>query len=304
MVIFARVVETRSFTAAARALATTTSAVSKRIAKLEDRLGARLVERTTRRVSPTDAGVAFYERCARILAEIDDAEIAVARFGSEPRGTLKASVPVIFGELHIAPLLPEFAARYPEVRLDISLSDRLVNMLEEGFDMSVRISSMNDSSLVARKLANGHGVVVASPAYLKKHGTPKVPTDLSAHECIRYSLLTAQREWRFRVRGRDVSVPVRARLQLNHGGAIREAALAGLGLARLPHFAVAHALRDGHLVTVLEDFVLSDLSVFAVYPAGKQPRPTVRAFADFLAAKLPARLAPPAACVAHIKKNP
>ena len=151
----------------ASALDTTTSAVSKRIAKLEERLGARLVERTTRRVSPTDAGVAFYERCARILADIDDAEIAVARLGREPRGTLRVSVPVIFGELHIAPLLPEFAARFPDVRLDMSLSDRLVNMLEEGFDMSVRISSMNDSSLVARKLAAAHGVVVASPAYFE-----------------------------------------------------------------------------------------------------------------------------------------
>ncbi|MEO7109560.1 MAG: LysR family transcriptional regulator [Polyangiaceae bacterium] len=290
MVIFARVVETRSFTAAARALDTTTSAVSKRIAKLEERLGARLIERTTRRVSPTDAGVAFYERCARILAEIDDAEVAVARFGSEPRGTLRASVPVIFGELYIAPLIPDFAARFPDVRLDISLSDRLVNMLEEGIDMSVRITSMHDSSLVARKLASASGVVVASPAYLKKNGTPKTPSDLSAHECIRYSLISAQRDWRFHVRGRDISIPVRSRLQMNHGGAIREAAIAGLGLARMPHFAVAHALRDGLLVTVLDEFVQSDLGVFAVYPAGKQPRPTVRAFTDFLAAKLPARL--------------
>ena len=290
MVIFARVVETRSFTAAARSLDTTTSAVSKRIARLEERLGARLVERTTRRVSPTDAGVAFYERCARILADIDDAEVAVARFGREPRGTLRVSMPVIFGELHMAPLVPEFAARFPEVRLDLSLSDRMVNMLEEGFDMSVRISSMNDSSLVARKIGNAWGVVVASPAYLKKNGTPKVPSDLSAHECIRYSLITAQRDWRFRVRGRDVSIPVRSRLQMNHGGAIREAAIAGLGLARLPHFAVARALREGQLVAVLEEFLQSDLGVFAVYPAGKQPRPTVRAFADFLAAKLPQRL--------------
>lgn len=290
MVIFTRVVETRSFTAAARGLDTTTSAVSKRIARLEERLGVRLVERTTRRVSPTDAGVAFYERCARILAEIDDAEVAVARFGREPRGTLRVSVPVIFGELHIAPLIPDFAARFPEVRLDMSLSDRLVNMLEEGFDMSVRISSMNDSALVARKLAGAAGVVVASPAYLREHGTPKTPSDLSAHECIRYSLLTAQRDWRFHVRGRDVSIPVRSRLIVNHGGAIREAAIAGLGLARLPHFAVAHALRDGHLVTVLDEFIKTDLGIFAVYPAGKQPRPTVRAFTDFLAAKLPARL--------------
>ncbi|MGH7285324.1 MAG: LysR family transcriptional regulator [Polyangiaceae bacterium] len=290
MVIFARVVEARSFTSAARSLGTTTSAVSKRIARLEERLGARLVERTTRRVQPTDAGVAFYERCARILAEIDDAEIAVAHLAHEPRGTLRVSIPVIFGELHIAPLLADFADRYPEVRLDMSLSDRQVSLLEEGFDMAVRISVMNDSSLVARKLASVSGVVVGSPAYFRQNGVPKTLADLSKHECIRYSLMTAQREWRFRVRGKEVSVPVRSRLQSNHGGAIREAAIAGLGLARLPNFVVAHALREGTLVSVLDDFVTDELGVFAVYPAGKQPRPTVRAFTDFLSTKLPARL--------------
>lgn len=291
MLIFARVVEARSFTSAAKALGTTTSAVSKRIARLEERLGARLVERTTRKVSPTDVGVAFYERCARILTEIDDAEVAVAQFAHEPRGTLRLSVPVIIGELHIAPLVPELATRYPDIRLDLSLSDRHVNMLDEGFDMAVRVSSsMNDSSLVARKLAPVKDVVVAAPSYLKKHGTPRTPDELGSHECIRYSLLSPQRDWRFRVGGRDVSIPVRSRLQVNSGGAIREAAIAGLGLARLPNFAVSRALREGTLVAILEDHVVDNLGIFAVHPAGKQPRPTVRAFSDFLAAKLPARL--------------
>ncbi|MEO8797590.1 MAG: substrate binding domain-containing protein, partial [Polyangiaceae bacterium] len=166
-----------------------------------------------------------------------------------------------------------------------------VNMLDEGFDMAVRVSSpMNDSSLVARKLATVHGVVVAAPSYLKKHGTPRTPEDLAAHECIRYSLLSAQRDWRFRVRGRDVSIPVRSRLQVNSGSAIREAAIAGLGLARLPNFAVSRALHDGTLVAILEGHIVDNLGIFAVYPAGKQPRPTVRAFSEFLAAKLPARL--------------
>ena len=290
MVIFARVVEARSFTSAARSLDTTTSAVSKRIARLEERLGVRLVERTTRRVQPTEAGVAFYERCARILAEIDDAEVAVAHLAHEPRGTLRASVPVIFGELHIAPLLADFATRYPEMRLELSLSDRHVSLLEEGFDMAVRIAAMHDSSLVAKKLASVPTVVVGSPAYFKRNGTPQTIADLASHECIRYSLITGQRDWRFRVRGKDVSIPVRSRLLLNHGGAIREAAIAGLGLARLPSFAVAHALREGTLVSVLDEHSLDELGVFAVYPAGKQPRPTVRAFTDFLSAKLPARL--------------
>lgn len=290
MVIFARVVETRSFTAAARALGTTTSAVSKRIARLEERLGARLVERTTRRVSPTDAGVAFYERCARILAEIDDAEIAVAQLGAEPRGTLRVSVPVIFGELYIAPLVAEFSKRFPEVRLDMSLSDRHVNLLEEGFDMAVRVADLHDSSLVAKKLTTVSAVVAGAPKYFARYGVPKTPTDLGAHECIRYSLMTSQREWRFRVKNKDVSIPVRSRFQTNHGGAIREAAIAGLGLARLPYFAVARALADGELVAVLKDYSLGELGVFAVYPAGKQPRPTVRAFTDFLAEKLPAHL--------------
>ncbi len=290
MSVFVRVVEARSFTGAARKLSTTTSAVSKRVAQLEDRLGVRLLERTTRKVALTEAGTTFYDRCVRILAEVEDAELAVTSLSGEPRGTLRVSAPVIFGEMHVAPLVPDFLARHPHVSLDLSLSDRFVSLLDEGFDLAIRIGQLGDSSLVARRLGRVRVLVCASPSYLAKRGTPKVPMDLVSHNCLRYSLVTSNREWSFRTASGHVSVPVTGNFLSNHGGAMGEAALAGLGIARLPDFIVAAAVKRGALKTVLDDCPSSDGGVFAVHPAGRHPPPKITAFVGFLADRLPGRL--------------
>jgi DNA-binding transcriptional LysR family regulator len=288
--LFARVVEGRSFSTAARALGTTTSAVSKRIARLEERLGARLLERTTRRVAPTDAGAAFYARAARILADVDEAEHAVASLGGTPRGTLRVSAPVIFGERHLAALLPEFLRRFPDVRLDLSLSDRFVDLLEEHYDVALRIGPLGEGSLVRVRVGSTAAIVVASPDYLERAGRPSVPADLTDHNCIRYSLVTAAREWRFKGPRGEISVPVVGNLEVNHGGAMREAAIAGLGVARLPHFLVADALASGVLVPLLADHRLPPAGVHLVYLQGAAPLPKVRSFVDVIGAALRERM--------------
>jgi DNA-binding transcriptional LysR family regulator len=288
--LFVRVVEGRSFSTAARALGMTTSAVSKGVARLEDRLGARLLERTTRRVAPTDAGAAFYARAARILADVDEAEHAVASLGGAPRGTLRLSAPVIFGERHLAPILPAFLAAYPDVRVDLSMSDRFVDLVEEHYDVALRIGPLGEGSLVRVRVGTTAALVVAAPSYLERAGRPTVPTDLAKHNCLRYSLVTSAREWRFRGARGEISVPVVGNLEVNHGGAMREAAVAGLGIARLPHFLVADALAAGTLVTVLDEHRLPPTGVHLVYPRGAAPLPKVRAFVEVVGAALRERL--------------
>lgn len=286
--VFVRVVEQRSLTSAARSLDVTTSSISKRIAKLEERLGVRLLERTTRRVRLTEAGQGFYERCIAILRAVEDAEAAVTSIGGEPRGTLRVSVPVIFGERHLAPLLPSLLERHPHLRLDVSLSDRFVSLVEEGYDVAVRIGKLADSTLKVKTLATIREWVVASPSYLERRGVPRTPADLADHDCIRYSLLPAQREWRFRRGKRVETPPVGGRLMMSHGGAICEAAIAGAGIARLPSFIADEAIASGALRTVLDEWT-SEGQVVAVYPAGRQPQPKVQAFVRFLASRLPSR---------------
>jgi DNA-binding transcriptional LysR family regulator len=288
--LFVRVVDGRSFSVAARAIGATTSAVSKRVARLEERLGARLLERTTRKVAPTDAGAAFYARAARILADVDEAEHAVASLGGAPRGTIRVSAPVIFGERHLAPLLPAFLERYPDVRVDLSLSDRFVDMVEEHFDLALRIGPLAEASLVRVRVGGTASIVVASPSYLARAGRPEVPGDLSNHNCLRYSIVTAAREWRFRGPRGEISVPVVGNLEINHGGAMREAAIAGLGVARLPHFLVADGLASGALVALLSEFRLPPLGVHLVYRRGAAPLPKVKAFVETIGAALRDRL--------------
>jgi DNA-binding transcriptional LysR family regulator len=288
--LFVRVVEGRSFSVAARATGATTSAVSKRIARLEDRLGARLLERTTRKVAPTDAGAAFYARAARILADVDEAEHAVASLGGAPRGTIRVSAPVIFGERHLAPLLPAFLDRYPDVRVDLSLSDRFVDLVEEHFDLALRIGPLAEAALVRVRVGGTASIVVASPSYIARAGRPEEPADLAHHNCLRYSLVTAVREWRFKGPLGEMSVPVVGNLEVNHGGAMREAAIAGVGVARLPHFLVADGLAAGSLVALLSEFRLPPLGVHLVYPRGAAPLPKVKAFVETIGGALRNRL--------------
>jgi DNA-binding transcriptional LysR family regulator len=293
MAVFARVVETGSFSAAARTLDTTTSSVSKRIARLEDQLGVSLLIRTTRAVAATEAGVMFHERCARILRDVADAELAVTELGSAPRGTLRVSALSLLGESLLGPLLGAFAVEYPDLRVEVDLTDRRVNLVEEGFDLALRgmqLGTAPDSSLIARRLATARSIVCGAPSYFARRGVPERVEDLLAHDCLHHTSVPIQREWSFDTPEGAVTVPVLPRVQVNSVLALRGAAVAGAGLIRTSRLAVADAVREGTLVPVLEAHTSADLGLFAVYPHGKQALPKVTAFVSFLARELPPRL--------------
>lgn len=284
MAVFAEVVETRSFSAAASRLGLSTSTASKYVAHLERHLGVRLLHRTTRRVSLTEAGAAFYERATRIVGEMEDAETTVSRLRGTPRGVLRVNAPTSFGTLHLAPAIPVFLARYPEVRVDASLDDRVVDLVEGGFDVAVRVArSLPDSSLVARRLAPNRLVVCAAPPYWKAHGKPRTPADLAHHVCLRYTHLTTQ-AWGFHGPRGEESVVVSGSLQANNGEVLAAAAVAGLGVAHLPSFIVGPALAAGALEPALDDYAVADAFLYAVYPHRQAP-PKVRVFVNFLATR-------------------
>ena len=271
LAVFSKVVETKSFSAAARSFDTTTSAVSKRIAGLEQHLGVQLLSRTTRRVSLTEAGTTFYAHALRILADLAEAEDAVARLGGGVRGTLRVSGPVIFGERHIASVLPRLLTRHPDLRVDLSLTDRFVNLAEEGVDCAVRIGSLADSSLIGSRIGEVETAVCASPAYLSERGTPKTPHDLATHDCMRFSLVPMAREWRFGgPDGADFTVPVSGRLVMNNGAAMACALVAGAGIARLPRFLVEDAIARGELVEILHDWRTKPSPVHVVHASPAQ----------------------------------
>jgi DNA-binding transcriptional LysR family regulator len=297
LVVFARVIQQRSFTRAARTLDTSTSAVSKRIARLEARLGASLLTRTTRHVAPTEAGLALYERCLRILREVEDAELLLADLHAAPRGLLRVSAPVYFGELHIAPLIALLALRHPGLRVELSLSDRFVDLSAESFDLAVRIGPLSGATLNVRKLVRDPIITCAAPAYLQRRGTPERPRDLLEHDCLRYTLTTHKGRWRFHdEQGETVYVPVTGPLDSDHSGALREAARAGLGIVNLPQFYLAEALQRGELVRVLATFAPPPIYIRAVYPGQQRLPAKTRACLDVLTEELPKRLA---LCAAH-----
>ena len=284
MAVFARVVEAGSFTAAATQLGLSKSAVSKTVAVLEDRLGARLLNRTTRRLALTEVGRAFYERCARIVAEAEEAELAVTHLQLTPRGTLRVNAPVSFGALHLGPALPAFLARYPDLRVELELSDRFVDLLEEGYDLAVRIAeALADSSLVARRITVNQMVVCASPAYWQRRGRPRVPQDLARHACVTYAYNPTPHDWPFVEGGqRPSSVRVSGPLHTNNGEAALHVALAGLAVVRLPHFICASDLAAGRLETVLDDAMPAPNAIYALYPHSRHLSAKVRALVDFL----------------------
>lgn len=287
MVFFARVVEARSFTGAARLLGVAKSVVSARVARLEGRLGVRLLHRTTRKLSLTPDGLAFYERCAPLVVAADDAAAAAAGVGREPRGLLRVNAPVMLAQLHLAEPIAAYLQRHPEVRLDLVMDDRLADLVEEGIDVAIRVSAgLSPSSLLARKLADDRVVVSASPDYLRRRGVPQAPSDLVHHDCLRYSLLRAADEWRFRdpEQKRSYSVPVETRFSAASGAVLRAAALAGMGLAVTPSFMVAADLASGRLVSVLEPFVFARLAVYALHPPARPVPSKTRTFVDHLSA--------------------
>jgi DNA-binding transcriptional LysR family regulator len=276
--VFVKVVEAGGFTAAARELNLPKSTVSRHVARLEDRLGVRLLERTTRAIRTTEVGQAYYERCARIVGDI--AQVV-------PKGTLRLSGPLTFGQLYLGELIAAFMAAHPEVDCEVDLSDRKVDLIEEGYDVAVRIGALADSSMIARRLGSSELVVVASPDYLREHGTPRVPSDLRDHECMRYEY-SATSSWSFG----DESVAVRGRLMANNGDVLRAAAAAGLGIVQAPRFIVGPDLRSGRLVRVLASAPSSVSGIWAIYPHHRHLSAKVRAFVDFAADYLASAMAP------------
>jgi DNA-binding transcriptional LysR family regulator len=284
MAVFARVIEAGSFTAAAVQLGMSKSAVSKAVAALEDRLGARLLNRTTRRLALTEVGRAFYERCARIVAEAEEAELAVTHLQVAPRGTLRVNAPVSFGALHLGPALAGFLARYPELRVEVELSDRFVDLLEEGYDVALRIAAtLPDSSMIARRITVNESVVCASPAYWQRHGRPQAPQELARHACVTYAYNPNPHEWPFvDAAGRPLTVRVDGPLHTNNGDAALHVALAGLAVVRLPRFICAPELAAGRLEAVLEDASPPPSGIYAIYPHSRHLSAKVRAFVDYL----------------------
>lgn len=287
MAMFARVVEAASFTAAADALGVSKSAVSKRVAALEERLGARLLHRTTRRLSLTPDGARLHERCLHMLRAVDDAAELVQADGDEPRGVLRVNCSSTLAEHHLSGAVTAFVARHPKVQVDLSTDNALIDLISERIDVAVRMATrLDSSSLVARRIATSHKLACASPGYLAARGTPRVPDDLRGHACLHFSALRPELEWRFEGGERATVVPVTGPLQSDNVEALRRAAVAGAGIVLLPTFVVAGDLEAGRLVTVLDDHPVAALGVFVLYARGKFVPAKVRAFVDHLASHL------------------
>jgi DNA-binding transcriptional LysR family regulator len=280
---FARVVDSGSFSAAARRLQISKSAVSAHVQRLEERLGVRLLHRTTRRLSVTEAGAAYYRHCARILAEAEAAEQAAGALQREPRGTLRISAPDSFGWMHVAPAIPAFLRRYPDLGVDISLSPTHVNLVDEGLDLAIRIGVLEDSPLVVRKLAPSRLVLCAAPAYLRERGAPREPGELARHNCLCTTLLPWGDEWRLVGKRGEVRVAVGGNVRSNNAEMLRAATLDNMGIAVLPSWAVSEALRTGALRRVLEAWEPPATTIYAVYPGNRLMSMKVRAFVDHLA---------------------
>lgn len=286
MMTFAKVVETRSFSAAAQALATSKSLVSKQVGALENALGVRLLNRTTRRMSLTEIGAAYYEHCARIAQEIDAAAQTVTQLQAEPRGVLKITSPVIFASLHLAPALQTFMERYERVEVELNATDRVVDIVDEGYDLAIRITDHPSPAMVARRIATVRWVTCASPAYLKRHGTPRTPQELSRHQCLVYRGPTAPRSgWRYRVGGKEIALPASGRCRVNSSETLLQLALEGAGIVLFPTYIVGPHLRRGRLKEILPDSVANpDTALYATYLPNRYMQPKVRAFIDHLLA--------------------
>jgi DNA-binding transcriptional LysR family regulator len=290
MRIFVATVDARNFTTAANRLSLSKQLVSRRVMALEESLGVRLLIRNTRKLAVTDLGQEFYERARRILGEVTDAEQAMSLRRASPHGLLRVSAPMSFGMVHLSPLVAMFLKQHGDVRFDMELSDRIVDVVGEGFDMAIRIGTLADSTLIAQKLAEVRMVACCSPQYLRRRGTPATPAELERHACLLYGH-GGPATWEFVVDGAHKAVEVHGPLRANNGELIRDAAIAGLGIARLPDFIVAGGIRTGQLVEVLEPFLLHASALYAVYPQHRQSSTTIQAFTAFLREQLARSLA-------------
>lgn len=290
MSVFTAVVEAQGFSAASRRLAMPLATVSRNVSELEARLGVQLLVRSTRKVSLTDSGRQYFEACRRILDEVGEAERAAAGEYSAPRGGLILTTPIVFGRLHIVPVVVEFLAAYPEVDVQMMLVDRVVDLLDEHIDLALRIGELPDSSLIAVRIGSIGRVVCASPAYLAAHGVPNYPDELGAHDAVTFAGLSSTREWSFRIGPSVEKFPVRSRLTVTTAEAALDAAVAGAGLTRLLSYQAAAAVQDGRLTIVLRDYEPAPNAVSLIYPSGRLVPLKLRAFLDFAAPRLRARL--------------
>jgi DNA-binding transcriptional LysR family regulator len=280
---FVRVVEAGSFTAVATEQNTTQPTISRQVAALEEHLGARLLTRTTRALTLTDDGRAFYEHALRALEAVGEAENAVGRRQAKPTGTLRLAVPVVLGRRHIVPRLVRFLARYPEVSIDLAMSDGFVDLVEQGIDLAIRVGEITDQSLVARKIGTVRRLTVASPAYLKAKGTPRTPEDLTRHDCIVYTRLATGNRWHFESKDGPLVVTVSGRYRVDNSEAVREGVLGGLGIAVIPAFAFSDEIERGDVKVLLKAYEPRLLPLNAVYASRRYVPPRVRAMIDFLA---------------------
>jgi len=282
MQAFVTVVDSGGFTAAAERLPISRAGVSKHISMLETRLGGRLLNRTTRQISLTEAGQAYYDRCVQILEDIADSECVVTGLTAEPHGSLRINAPMSFGRQHLGPLLSRFRTRFPQVDIDLDLNDRLVDVVEEGYDIVIRIARLKDSSLIARRIAPSKHVLCASPHYLAKQGMPTSPAQLAQHSCLHYRHLEEGREWILQGPDGEHRIPIKGPLTANNGDVICTAACDGMGIALLPTFIVADPIKAGRLQLVLPDYCPPEIHIHAVYPSKKFMSMKVRSFIDFL----------------------
>lgn len=279
---FIKVVEFGSFSEAGRALRLSRSAVSKHVGDLEDDLGVQLLNRTTRHVAPTDAGQAYYERVVAILADLDAADSAVTDHQASPRGLLRVNAPMSFGTLRLGPAIADFMSLYPELRLQLTLSDAQIDPLQEGLDVTLRIAELEASSLIARKIMPVERVVCAAPAYLERHGVPRHPAELRDHACLTYGFLSTGNQWKLSGKDGDHWIQPSWTLCANNAEVLRDAAIGGRGIALLPTFLAADALAGGELRAFLSDYQAPPLALYAVYPPTRSLAVKVRLFIDFL----------------------
>src|SRR3954451_23581189 len=279
---FVKVVEHGSFSEAARSLRLSRSAVSKYVMELEHALGAQLLNRTTRSASPTEHGRAYYERSVAILADLDEADRALTSLQAEPRGLLRINAPMSFGTLHLGPALAAFMEKYPELQIQLTLSDEQIDAVQEGFDVTLRIAELASSSLIARRLLGVARVFCASPAYIERHGAPDHPKDLKHHQCLTYGFLATGNQWKLTGPDGEHWMQVPWKLCANNAEVLKQAALKGNGIALLPTFIGGAALSAGDLVPVLDRYRAPDIALYAIYPPTRHLSSKVRLFIDFL----------------------
>lgn len=284
MIVFTKVAKAGSFAAAAKELGISRAMATKHVMQLENGLGIRLLNRTTRNLNLTEVGVVYLERCLQILDDIEETELAVTRLQTEPRGTLKVNATPFFGAYHLAPAIAAYTRIYPDVNVELFLQAGYVDLIEEGFDLAIQLDELHDSSLIARKLGSSQRVVCGAPGYFQQHGIPETPNDLKNHNCLVNSSLPPRDQWVFKdpASGQQTLVKVSGTLQANVADALRLAAINGMGLVLLPTYMVGQDLRKGRLQAVLKDYVPTSLEIHAVYPHRKHLSAKVRTFVDFL----------------------